>query len=198
MASDDRAPDEPPLADAANGPAADSNDGARSSARPTDLRVRLLHDCFATPRSPARDDAAARRPGGGPRLDATAVRVADDLGRPAGDHAPLATPGLTAHRSGNGVDGHSVNRALSSAGPVQRAISVGAWRSLAARIVRDDEVGGSNPLAPTSTTRRTRQRVCVEARRPAPRLGSAPPGRQVMARSGPDPVPTKFSETRLR
>ena len=49
MASDDRAPDEPPLADAANGPAADSNDGARSSARPTDLRVRLLHDCFATP-----------------------------------------------------------------------------------------------------------------------------------------------------
>ena len=27
--------------------------------------------------------------------------------------------------------------------------SVGAWRSLAARIVRDDEVGGSNPLAPT-------------------------------------------------
>ena len=25
----------------------------------------------------------------------------------------------------------------------------GAWRSLVARIVRDDEVGGSNPLAPT-------------------------------------------------
>src|SRR5450759_5551802 len=31
-------------------------------------------------------------------------------------------------------------------------ISVGAWRSLAARIVRDDEVGGSNPLAPTITS----------------------------------------------
>src|SRR5450759_5594684 len=31
-------------------------------------------------------------------------------------------------------------------------ISVGAWRSLAARIVRDDEVGGSNPLAPTIST----------------------------------------------
>ena len=32
----------------------------------------------------------------------------------------------------------------------------GAWRSLVARIVRDDEVGGSNPLAPTtsSTTHR--------------------------------------------
>ena len=28
--------------------------------------------------------------------------------------------------------------------------SVGAWRSLVARIVRDDEVGGSNPLAPTN------------------------------------------------
>src|SRR5665647_1500887 len=33
-------------------------------------------------------------------------------------------------------------------------ISVGAWRSLAARIVRDDEVGGSNPLAPTIPTNR--------------------------------------------
>jgi hypothetical protein len=33
-----------------------------------------------------------------------------------------------------------------------RAIQpVGAWRSQVARIVRDDEVGGSNPLAPTST-----------------------------------------------
>src|SRR4029077_8304441 len=31
---------------------------------------------------------------------------------------------------------------------------VGAWRSLVARIVRDDEVGGSNPLAPTITTNR--------------------------------------------
>ena len=30
--------------------------------------------------------------------------------------------------------------------------SVGAWRSLVARIVRDDEVGGSNPLAPTRLT----------------------------------------------
>ena len=38
---------------------------------------------------------------------------------------------------------------LSSAGSVKRALSVGAWRSLVARIVRDDEVGGSNPLAPT-------------------------------------------------
>ena len=36
-----------------------------------------------------------------------------------------------------------------SPGP-QRALSVGAWRSLVARIVRDDEVGGSNPLAPTN------------------------------------------------
>ena len=36
--------------------------------------------------------------------------------------------------------------------PLQRALSVGAWRSLVARIVRDDEVGGSNPLAPTRLT----------------------------------------------
>ena len=41
---------------------------------------------------------------------------------------------------------------LSSAGSVKRALSVGAWRSLVARIVRDDEVGGSNPLAPTKLT----------------------------------------------
>lgn len=26
---------------------------------------------------------------------------------------------------------------------------IGVWRSLVARIVRDDEVGGSNPLTPT-------------------------------------------------
>ena len=42
--------------------------------------------------------------------------------------------------------------AVYSASPVKRAPSVGAWRSLVARIVRDDEVGGSNPLAPTSLT----------------------------------------------
>src|SRR5262245_2674438 len=32
--------------------------------------------------------------------------------------------------------------------PATGQTSVGAWRSLAARIVPDDEVGGSNPLAP--------------------------------------------------
>jgi hypothetical protein len=37
--------------------------------------------------------------------------------------------------------------------------SVGAWRSLVARIVRDDEVGGSNPLAPTITSRCARKRL---------------------------------------
>ena len=44
--------------------------------------------------------------------------------------------------------GHEVQ----SPGP-SRAPSVGAWRSLVARIVRDDEVGGSNPLAPTISTK---------------------------------------------
>lgn len=48
MASDDRAPDEPPLAGAASGSAQPSA-GTPTAARPTDLRVRLLHDCFATP-----------------------------------------------------------------------------------------------------------------------------------------------------
>ena len=32
----------------------------------------------------------------------------------------------------------------------RRMLPVGAWRSQVARIVRDDEVGGSNPLAPTT------------------------------------------------
>ena len=30
---------------------------------------------------------------------------------------------------------------------------VGAWRSLVARFVRDEEVAGSNPVAPTNQTR---------------------------------------------
>jgi hypothetical protein len=44
------------------------------------------------------------------------------------------------------------SRGLSSAGSVKTSTPVGAWRSLVARIVRDDEVGGSNPLAPTKLT----------------------------------------------
>ena len=36
--------------------------------------------------------------------------------------------------------------------PTRMGTSVGAWRSLVARIVRDDKVGGSNPLAPTKPT----------------------------------------------
>ncbi len=39
---------------------------------------------------------------------------------------------------------------VSSAGPLHERHSVGAWRSLVARSVRDAEVGGSNPLAPTT------------------------------------------------
>ena len=38
--------------------------------------------------------------------------------------------------------------------PSHPAWSVGAWRSLVARVVRDDEVGGSNPLAPTKLSNR--------------------------------------------
>ena len=34
---------------------------------------------------------------------------------------------------------------------LQPRAQVGAWRSLVARCVRDAKVGGSNPLAPTSS-----------------------------------------------
>jgi hypothetical protein len=51
---------------------------------------------------------------------------------------------------------------LSSARLCTTSDSVGAWRSLVARIVRDDEVGGSNPLAPTKLTH---LRLKVEQRR---------------------------------
>ena len=61
-------------------------------------------------------------------------RATDDIGPYAGEDRRFRRVGRAA---------------LSSASPVQRAPSVGAWRSLVARIVRDDEVGGSNPLAPT-------------------------------------------------
>ena len=40
--------------------------------------------------------------------------------------------------------------------PCSNGHSVGAWPSLVGRIVRDDEVGGSNPLAPTKLTFFTR------------------------------------------
>ena len=36
---------------------------------------------------------------------------------------------------------------------------IGAWRSLVARTVRDREVGGSNPLAPTNFPRWRKARV---------------------------------------
>src|SRR5437762_14170079 len=43
-------------------------------------------------------------------------------------------------------------RMAASSGPRDADDPVGAWRSQVARIVRDDEVGGSNPLAPTIPT----------------------------------------------
>ncbi len=59
---------------------------------------------------------------------------------------------------------------VSSAGSVKRAPSVGAWRSLVARIVRDDEVGGSNPLAPTRLTFFHADDAAPEGRVPASRI----------------------------
>ena len=62
----------------------------------------------------------------------TSVRSASTSGSSAAAEAPLP-PQVTPCYHSVALSGHSV----------------GAWRSLAARIVRDDEVGGSNPLAPT-------------------------------------------------
>ena len=105
--------------------------------------------------------------------DWNALGLATILTRPA--------PGATWRRSavvrGLRLDGDRAYRfvpaarfrpgAVSSAGSVKRAPSVGAWRSLVARIVRDDEVGGSNPLAPTI------QASCPASgrRRPHPAIG---------------------------
>ena len=80
--------------------------------------------------------AGRRQPRGHPRLPGLADA---ELDRPRRDPRPAGRPW-----------------------PLRRAVcyhpqalsnehSVGAWRSLVARIVRDDEVGGSNPLAPTKT-----------------------------------------------
>ena len=78
------------------------------------------------------------------RWRAADPRAATGL-RPVGGETVRRRDG--AHRT------RPADRVLSSARPVQRAPSVGAWRSLVARIVRDDKVGGSNPLAPTKPHR---------------------------------------------
>src|SRR4029079_2099337 len=86
-------------------------------------------------------------------------------------------------------------RALSSAGPARRAPSVGAWRSLVARIVRDDEVGGSNPRAPTRSTSSlshgsdadpsaTRNNALAVDARPCQTIPGRPPVRE-LARPAP-------------
>ena len=96
-------------------------------------------------------------------------------------------------------DGRPGRCLLSSAGPVQRAPSVGAWRSLVARIVRDDEVGGSNPLAPTIPTSSSscgsdigpREAPSTATDRRSPSSLAAMPSTDLAA----DDVPTKLSVT---
>ena len=65
---------------------------------------------------------------------------------------PLGCIFRSERRMGGATLAAPPSRGLSSAGSVKTSIPVGAWRSLVARIVRDDEVGGSNPLAPTKLT----------------------------------------------
>ena len=70
--------------------------------------------------------------------------------------------------------------------PCQRAPSVGAWRSLVARIVRDDEVGGSNPLAPTKLTKSGLQDRSGAAARHS--VATSPASRERGARRHPSVV----------
>ena len=46
-------------------------------------------------------------------------------------------------------------------GARSRVTTVGEWRSLVAHIVRDDGVGGSNPLSPTKITGSDRDRRTI-------------------------------------
>ena len=70
------------------------------------------------------------------------------------DYPVWLTPNRRASeiRARRGGSGRFVGRFVIIRRLCQTSISVGAWRSLVARIVRDDEVGGSNPLAPTIPT----------------------------------------------
>src|SRR5262249_52473675 len=61
--------------------------------------------------------------------------------------------------------------------------SLGAWRSLVARFVRDEEVAGSNPVAPT-TLAGLRARPPDGLRSPAARCAKL-----AGSRSGPEPPP---------
>ena len=132
-------------------------------------------------RSTRRCSTPSRRRSGGRSASTTARRR---TGRPrisattrSGSRLPSDRPDLIRlHAGGLGPDLVALaarsGPLLSSAGSVKRAPSVGAWRSLVARIVRDDEVGGSNPLAPTKLTC-SRARSLVAAWRPV-RCGSHP------------------------
>jgi hypothetical protein len=103
--------------------------------------------------------------------------------RSRGSEAPRVYSDATLGRlTGSGSDGrasihYSAGRRLYSTVPLAPCAaafpSVGAWRSLAARSVRDAEVGGSNPLAPTSLTQ-FHAEFAAERSSPTARIG---PGR---------------------
>ncbi len=112
--------------------------------------------------------------GRGQGRSAHPFRQASPPSRPSTPAAHAANPSSAGRPWRDGVTRATIHRLCST------STSVGAWRSLVARIVRDDEVGGSNPLAPTipvaswSSARTRAPPWC-------PQRTAVPPG-------GPDPT----------
>ena len=89
---------------------------------------------------------ALRLPARGDPPDAGGPRRAD------GRHAAPAVAGAPPASAGQRTDfgGHGPGRLSSGvAAPLGSAHCHGVWRSLVARVVRDDEAAGSNPVTPT-------------------------------------------------
>jgi hypothetical protein len=108
-------------------------------------RVRLIAPCAEMPIPADMANAVSL----GTRLPSSALR---DAGcRVAPHRPPRWTVGTgEAELFGWWTDGGPAAKIGAPQGPCDAGDSpVGAWRSQVARIVRDDEVGGSNPLAPT-------------------------------------------------
>ena len=109
--------------------------------------------------APAPGGLAARRPGlglaarlGRPRH----LAVRPGSGSPAGPRPPCST--LVARRAERPARSPAIRSGLDPLGYARRCLSpafhapgsaIGLWRSLVARLVRDEEAAGSNPVSPT-------------------------------------------------